>query len=95
MEGKMGERTVGVRQLKDRLSQYLRDVRRGETIVITDRGRPIGRIVPAGQSLEERLHAMQEAGLVHWNGNRLEPTKPVAKVKKGYSVADLLIEDRR
>src|SRR3990170_4725678 len=95
LEGTMGERSVGVRELKDRLSQYLRAVKGGQTIVITERGKPIGRIVPAAQSLEEKLQAMQEAGLIQWSGKRLTPMKPVAKVKDGYSVADLLIEDRR
>ncbi len=91
----MAELTVGVRELKARLSEYLRKVKAGRTVVITERGRPVGRLVPAGQSLEVRLQAMIDAGLAEWNGKPLPPMKPVAKVKDGYSVADLLIEDRR
>lgn len=37
---------VSVRELKARLSVYLRRVQHGEEVVVTNRGRPIGRIVP-------------------------------------------------
>ena len=91
----MAEMTVGVRELKSRLSEYLRQVKAGRTIVITEHGKTVGRIVPAGQSLEEKLEAMRRAGLIEWSGKKLKPMKPVARVKEGYSVAQLLIEDRR
>ena len=91
----MGEQTVGVRELKARLSEYLRQVKKGRTVVITEHGKPVGRLVPVGQSLEERLEAMRQAGQIEWSGKKLSPMKPVAKVKDGFSVADLLIEDRR
>ena len=91
----MGEQTVGVRELKARLSEYLRQVKQGRTIVITERGKPVGRLVPVGQSLEEKLETMRQAGQIEWSGKKLGPMKPVAKVKDGFSVADLLIEDRR
>ncbi len=42
-------RKVGIRQLKDGLSRYLRAVRRGATLTVFDRGVPIARIVPFGQ----------------------------------------------
>lgn len=91
----MAEQTVGVRELKARLSEYLRQVKQGRTIVITERGKPVGRLVPTGQSLEQRLQAMIDAGLAEWNGKPLPPMKPVAKLKGGRSIADLIIEDRR
>lgn len=43
---------VGIRELKARLSEYLRQVKAGETVIITEHGRPIGRIVPEPESLE-------------------------------------------
>ena len=95
----MEETSTGIRELKNHLSAYLRKVKAGETITITDRGTPIGRIVPVGDSdertLEERLQAMQDAGLAEWSGKKPSPREPVAKVKKGRSVAQLLLEDRR
>lgn len=35
---------VGVRELKNRLSEYLRRVDHGEVILVTDRGRPVAEI---------------------------------------------------
>lgn len=37
---------IGIRELRQEASKHLRDVERGETIEITDRGRPVARIVP-------------------------------------------------
>lgn len=39
-------RTIGIRELRQQASRYLRDVQRGETIEVTDRGRPVARLVP-------------------------------------------------
>ncbi len=41
---------VGVADLKARLSEYLRAVRRGETIAVLDRQTPIAQIVPVRQA---------------------------------------------
>lgn len=91
----MAERYVGVRELKARLSEYLRQVKNGNTVVITEHGRPVGRLTPLGLSAEERMQGMVEAGRAEWNGKRLKPIQPVARTKKGYSVAEALIDDRR
>ena len=91
----MTERHVGVRELKARLSEYLRQVKDGNTVVITEHGMPVGRLTPVSPSVEERMRAMVEAGQAEWNGKRLTPCKPVARTRKGYSVAEALVEDRR
>ncbi|MGH7318445.1 MAG: type II toxin-antitoxin system Phd/YefM family antitoxin [Candidatus Rokuibacteriota bacterium] len=90
----MSERGVGVRELKARLSAYLREVKAGHTIVITEHGQQVGRIVPAGQSVDDRLHAMRQAGMLAWSGRRLQPGSPVARVRGKRTVADLLVEER-
>ncbi len=85
---------VSIRELKSRLSHYLRLTRAGESVVITDRGVPIGRIVPVGQPLAARLDALCQAGQAQWSGRKLAPAKPPARVRGKRTVADLLIEDR-
>ncbi len=40
---------VGIRELRQQASRYLRDVERGETLEVTDRGRPVAHIVPIGR----------------------------------------------
>jgi len=37
---------IGIRELRQHASRYLRQVQRGETIEVTDRGHPVARIVP-------------------------------------------------
>jgi prevent-host-death family protein len=39
-------REIGIRELRQHASRYLREVERGETIEVTDRGRPVARLVP-------------------------------------------------
>lgn len=39
-------RAAGIREIKNKLSEFLRLVRRGETILVTDRGKVIAQIAP-------------------------------------------------
>ena len=91
----MDEIFVGVRELKAQLSRYLRQVKAGMCIIITERGKAVSRLVPNAQSLEEKLLLLVKSGRAEWNGKHLKPIKPAAKVKEGHSVAGLLVEDRR
>lgn len=50
--------SIGVRELRQRASEYLRRVEAGETIEVTDRGRPIALLSPIPQSSTlDRLRA--------------------------------------
>jgi prevent-host-death family protein len=90
----MSDTRVGIRELKAGLSSYLRRVKAGNTLVVTERGKPVGRIVPARESLEERVRDLVEAEVVAWSGRRLGPIQPVARVRGQRTVAHLLLEDR-
>ena len=86
--------TVNVRELKSRLSHYLRMTKAGKSVEITERGTPIGRIVPVTAPIHDRMEAMAQSGLLLWNKRKLRPMAPVARVKGKRSVSRLLIEDR-
>lgn len=47
--------TVGLKTLKNKLSQYVRLAAAGETVVITDRGRVVAEIVPPRQQQHESV----------------------------------------
>jgi prevent-host-death family protein len=94
LEAPVSETRVGIRELKSRLSAYLRQVKAGTTVLITDRGQPVGRIVPVSQPLQARLEAMAQSGLILWSGNKPSPVAPVARTQGQRTVAELLIEDR-
>ena len=51
-------RSIGIRELRQEASKHLRDVERGETIEVTDRGRPVALLVPVPNAgTAERLIA--------------------------------------
>jgi prevent-host-death family protein len=90
----MRERTVGIRELKSKLSECVRDVKAGATIVVTERGRRVARIVPEAESLDDRLRALKNAGAILWNGRRLGKTTPIARIRGKRTVADIVVENR-
>jgi prevent-host-death family protein len=54
--------SVGVRELRQRASELLRRVERGESIEITDRGRPVAVLAPVPQDPLEQLRATGDLG---------------------------------
>ena len=89
------EKRIGIRELKATLSECVREVRAGRTIVVTDHGQPVARIIPEGVSLRERVEALRNAGAIAWSGRRLEPAKPAGRVRGRTTVADLVVENRK
>lgn len=66
-------KTAAVSDLKARLSQYLDQVKAGSEVLITDRGRPVARLVPismAGRP-RESLRRMEKQGLIRLGSGRL------------------------
>jgi prevent-host-death family protein len=80
---------VKIAELKDQLSRHLRSVEQGQEVVVTDRGRPIARIVPH-ESLMPRVQPI--APRRHFATVR-DRRRPPA----GWSISsrDLLAEERR
>ena len=91
----MAERRIGIRELKSKLSECVREVRSGATIVVTEHGRPVARMIPDASSLDERLEVLANAGRILWSGRRLKPATPVVRVRGSRkTVADLISENR-
>jgi len=88
------ETTVGIRDLKARLSEYMKQVKSGQSIVITEHGKPVGRILPVGMSLEDRFEMLRKAGLVEWNGKKLRRIKPPAINRGDKMASDIVVELR-
>ena len=88
------EKRVGIRELKSTLSECVREVRAGRTIVVTDHGQAVARIIPESLSLRERVEALRKAGAVAWSGRRLRQAKPSGKVRGARTIADLVVENR-
>ena len=86
---------VGVRDLKNRLSHFLRRVADGDRITVTDRGRPIAIIVPPEENDEVvRVMAMVKEGLAHWGGGTPRGSRRPVKVR-GKPVSQTVLDERR
>jgi prevent-host-death family protein len=80
---------VRIAELKARLSEYLRAVRRGETIAVLDRETPVAQIVPFRErpALRIRKPAADAPPL-----NRVPLPKPL---RLEVDVIELLLEERQ
>jgi prevent-host-death family protein len=82
---------VGVRELHDRLSEYLERVEAGHEVVVTRRGRRIALL--SGLDAERPFEDLARRGLVRMPKGPRSPRSP--QVKASGSVSDLVSEQRR
>ncbi|HWO41615.1 MAG TPA: type II toxin-antitoxin system prevent-host-death family antitoxin [Candidatus Eisenbacteria bacterium] len=89
------ETVAGIRELKNRLSYYLREVKKGRSISVSERGKIVAIIVPAQQHPDvEKLKNLARSGLGTWRGGKPKGASR-SIVVKGKPVGDIVIEDRR
>jgi prevent-host-death family protein len=87
--------TVGVRDLKNRLSHHLKRVRAGAHLTVTERGKPIATLSPVKQNDDLAwLHKMVAEGRAHWSGGKPTGSKNPPRLK-GSPASDAVLEDRR
>jgi prevent-host-death family protein len=93
----MRNTSVGIRDAKAHLSRYLKLVQKGEEVMITDHGRPVGKIVPIASrdlTLCDRIERLVEQGVLEpLAGERVSRLPPALPVPKG-AAQRLLQEDR-
>ena len=93
-------KTVGIRDLKNRLSEYVRQVRGGEEILVTDRGEVVAELRPptppeARASVHPGLTALARRGLlVLGKANSADLYPPLPPILVTGSAAELLAEER-
>jgi prevent-host-death family protein len=78
--------------LKTHLSQYLRQARAGETIVITERGREIATLTGIRQ--REGLRELIERGVVKWSGAGLDVTASTPVCVDGEPLSKTVLDQR-
>jgi prevent-host-death family protein len=89
---------TAVSNLKARLSEYLNQVKAGNEVLITDRGKPVARLVPISRAKApgESLARMEKQGLIKLGSGRLPKdfwAMPRAEDPKGL-VLKALLEER-
>ncbi len=86
---------VGIKDLKNRLSYYLRMIKKGEKIVITEREKVIATIVPVERVDEDsKLLSLVKEGFATWKGGKPTGSRQSVKIT-GKTVSKIVIEDRR
>ena len=92
-------KTAAVSTLKARLSEHLAMVKRGEEVIVTERGKPVARIVPVGpESLpEERVRDLVARGVLRAGEGKVKRRMsrlPVCTAPEG-AVLKALEQERR
>ena len=91
---------VSVRELKNNLSRYLREVEAGYEVTVTRRGKKVARLAPAEEKPQEDpelagIWQMVREGKATWSGKKFVPPKKRVKLRgKGPTVTEMLLEDR-
>jgi prevent-host-death family protein len=92
----MKKTLVGSRELKTRLGTYLRQVQRGQALVVTDRKRPVAELKPiliSGNSEEGELDRLAATGLLTRRSRA-----PLARIRRvriqGKPLSATLLENR-
>ena len=91
---------AGVAELKAGLSRYLERVKAGQEILVTDRGRPVARLVPIAAELRRgsRRERLVREGLLLPGRGRVRAAllkPPGGDAGRGRAVLEALIEERR
>jgi prevent-host-death family protein len=88
----MEERRIGVRELRQNLTKYLRRVKRGERLEVTERGRPVAVLAPLGAPTSPLAHLVSAGRVIGPRTDLLAviPPKGVPSTR----TSDALREDR-
>ena len=87
---------VGVRALKDHLSEYLKRAGEGERIVVTDRGEPLAALTPIDETDEARwAWSLVREGVASWNGGKPRGSAKALVSKGKKTTSEMVLEDRR
>jgi prevent-host-death family protein len=84
--------SVGIKDLKAHLSHYLAEVRKGQVVLITDRGEAVAELHPLSAE-RQAMKSLADQGQLRWSGGK--PRGFASCRVEGKDVASLLLEDRR
>ena len=84
---------ASIRELKARLSEYIRQVEAGETVIVSVHNRPVAQIIPIKQQTD--LSGLVNQPGISWSGGKPAGLPRGEALPEGVCVADWVIEDRR
>jgi prevent-host-death family protein len=86
---------AGIRKAKSQLSSYIKKVKQGEIIIITERGVPVARLSPIYEQATVDITSMLKEGLAVWQGGKPGSKSPYKIDKHNKTAAEMVSEDRR
>lgn len=94
---------VSVRELKSKLTEYLRRAEAGEEIAVTRRGKRVAVLhgecasdAARPKTLDEKLRDLKTRGIIHWSGKKFKLSgKPIPLRGDGPTISEMVIRDRR
>jgi len=84
--------SVGIRQLKAHLSEYVRRAEAGETVMVTDRGREVARLAPPRKN--EGLRELMAKGIVRGSGGKMDLSDIEPVDLPGEPLTEAVLEQR-
>jgi prevent-host-death family protein len=85
---------AGIREVKNNLSRYLKYVKNGESVIITEHNKPIAKIVPLENNLLSEYDVLIKEGALSWSGGKPQGSSE-KKSKDGKQISEYVTEDRR
>ena len=90
--------TAGIKELKNQLSRYIGLVKKGDDVLITERGRVIARIIKEDSgrsSLRQALQPLMLKAQISMPTREIQRDIPKPLELPGRAVSDIVLEDRR
>jgi prevent-host-death family protein len=84
--------SVGIKELKAKLSSYIDKVHRGEQVIITEHGREVAVIVPISKE-RVAVRTLVEKGKAHWSGGKPKGLRGITV--RGKSLSETILEERQ
>ena len=89
--------STGIRDAKVNLSKLLKRVQQGAEVLLTDRGRPVARIVPLNEdplALSERIHRLEQQGVIQPDSGKRRKKLP-SPIPTPEGLAQRLLQEDR
>ncbi len=91
---------IGIKELKDKLTYYLKMTRRGDNVIVTDRGAPIAIIhsldrIESNAGVDERIGSLAKRGMIRLPLKRGKLTAFKSIEAAGKPASEIIIEERR
>jgi prevent-host-death family protein len=84
--------SVGIKELKAKLSSYIDITANGEQVIITEHGKEVAIIIPISKE-RKAIRSLVDEGLAHWAGGKPKGLRGI-KIK-GKPLSDTILEERR